>query len=188
MPGCAIHTFFIKRFLLLLSCAGALILALAIAWRFSGLPRPIPQPKPPFLRPSGMAPVAFKAFIQACHVAGVHPFRISQTLGNYPRSKGYHLRDGTLNGEDYSAAVDMGVNDLTPHKRTELLEALGRVGFAAWYRSGPRWKNDEHVHAVYAGLPMKPQLQEQVRLWNRERRQSGRKALRWQRSWRRFWR
>ncbi|RYX81268.1 hypothetical protein EON83_24785 [bacterium] len=168
---------------------GALLLALAIliGWRLAGLPRPVPHPTQPFLRPAGMAPVAFKGFLQACNAANVHPLRISQTLGNHPRSKGYHLRDGTINGEDYCAAVDMAVPDLTSHKRDELLEALARVGFAAWYRSGPRWKNGEHIHAVYAGLPMKAPLQGQVRLWNRERRHSGRKALRWQKSWRKYW-
>ena len=134
-----------------------------------------------------MVPVAFAAFIQACHAAKVHPFRIGQTLGDHPRSKGYHLRDGVVNGEPYCAAVDLGVDDLTPHKRAEFLEALARVGFAAWFRTGPRWKNAEHVHAVYAGLPMKSQLQSQVQLWNRERRHSGRPKLRWQKSWRRFW-
>ncbi|BCM94343.1 hypothetical protein IAD21_06250 [Abditibacteriota bacterium] len=176
------------RRVLVPSLIGVSVLILVIGWCLVRFLYPIPHPRPPFLRPSGMAPVAFTAFLQACHAAKVHPFRIFQTLGDAPRSKGYHLRDGTLNGEDYSAAVDLGVEDLSPHKRAELLEALGRVGFAAWYRSGPKWQNGEHVHAVYAGLPMKPQLQEQVRLWNRERGKSGRKALRWQKSWRRFWR
>lgn len=157
------------------------------SWRVGAiLPPPIPFRR--FTRPYGMAPVAFKAFVQACNAAKVSPLRISQTLGNNPRSKGYHLQDGTIGGKPYSAAVDLGVNDLTPAKRGELLEALARCGFAAWYRSGPRWKNAEHVHAVYAGLPMKSQLQEQVRVWNRQQRQGGRKARRWQRMWRRFWR
>ncbi len=172
-----------RRFLFVCS-ALLLLLALVIGWHLAQRP---PQPRPRLLRPSGMAPVAFHAFLQACNAAHVHPFRIFQTVGDAPRSKGYHLRDGTLNGEDYTAAADIGVDDLSPHKRAELLEALARVGFIAWYRSGPKWKDDEHVHAVYAGLPMKPQLQEQVRLWNRERRQSGKKELRWQKSWRRFW-
>ncbi len=135
-----------------------------------------------------MAPVAFKEFVQACNAAQVSPRRISQTLGDNPRSKGYHQRDGVVKGQPYSAAVDLGVDDLTRAKRTELLEALARCGFAAWYRSGPRWESDEHVHAVYAGLPMKSQLQKQVRVWNRERRKRGRKTLRWQKKWRRFWR
>lgn len=165
-----------------------LLVALIIGWRFARLPVPVPSPRPPYLRPKGMAPVAFAAFLQACSAAKVHPFRISQTLGDNPRSKGYHLRDGTIKGENYSAALDMGVDDLTPHKREELLEALARSGFAAWFRTGPKWVGANHVHAVYAGLPMKPQLQAQVRLWNSERRRSGRKTLKWQTKWRRFWR
>lgn len=156
------------------------------SWRVGAiLPPPIPGRR--FTRPYGMAPVAFRAFLQACNAAKVSPLRVSQTLGDNPRSKGYHLQDGTIQGQPYSAAVDLGVNDLTPAKRGELLEALARCGFATWFRSGPRWNNDEHVHAVYAGLPMKPQLQEQVRLWNRQRQQGGRKTLRWQKKWRRFW-
>lgn len=141
-----------------------------------------------FARPYGMTPVAFKAFIQACNAAQVQPRRIGQTLGNNPRSHGYHLKDGVLQGKPYCAAVDLGARDLSRHKRAELLEALARCGFAAWYRSGSKWEGDEHVHAIYAGLPMKPQLKQQVRLWLRERRQSRRRPLRWQKKWRRFWR
>lgn len=158
-----------------------------MGWQLRRLSLPLPPPKPHLVRPHGMAPIAFRAFLQACRSAKVHPFRISQTLGDAPRSVGYHLRDGRIGGEDYSAAVDLGVNDLSPHRRAELLEAMARVGFASWFRTGPKWKNQQHVHAVYAGLPMKVQLQQQVRLWNRQRKKSGRKPLHWQKFWRRFW-
>jgi len=135
-----------------------------------------------------MAPPAFAAYVKACIAAHINPNRIGQTIGNDSRSKGYHLRDGIWQGEPYCAAVDLGVNDLSPAKRSELLESLAQRGFIGWYRSGPRWRFDEHVHAVYAGLPMKPQLREQVRKWNRERQTNGRKSLWWQGKWRRFWR
>ena len=176
------------RRLRFLSIGIAVLLAILVGvWHFARLPIPVPIKRAPYFRPRGMAPVAFKAFLQACHASKVHPWRISQTLGDHPRSVGYHLRDGTIRGEDYTVAVDMGVNDLSAPQRAELLEALARCGFASWFRTGAKWKNAEHVHAVYAGLPMKPQLKRQVRLWVRERRGQKRKPLRWQKNWRRFW-
>ncbi len=158
------------------------------SWRVGVVLQPMSLAHRHFRRPYGMTQVAFRSYVQACNAAQVQPRRISQTVGNNPRSHGYHLRDGILHSEPYCAAVDLGVRDLSQHKRAELLEALARCGFAAWYRSGPKWEGDEHVHAIYAGLPMKAQLKEQVRLWLRERRQSRRRTLRWQRKWRRFWR
>lgn len=149
------------------------------------LPPPVPFHR--FERPFGMTPRAFAAYARACDQARISPNRICQTVGNYPRSKGYHLQDGVLNGEPYCAAVDLAVNDLSPVQRDQFLESLARCGFAAWYRSGPKWRFDEHVHAIYAGVPMKWQLREQVRQWNSERRQSGHKPLRWEGNWRRFW-
>ena len=176
--------------LVLVACALALVPYFAWwawqSWRVGVVLTPsIPFRR--FERPYGMAPIAFRAFLQACNAAKVSPNRIAQTLGNNPRSKGYHLQDGVLNGESYCAAVDLGVSDLSPAKRGAFLEAMACVGFIAWYRSGPKWVGDEHVHAVYAGLPMKPQLRAQVRLWSRERARSGRKPLRWQKKWRKFW-
>jgi hypothetical protein len=67
---------------------------------------------PPLTRPYGMAPQAFAAFMRACNRMKVSPYRIGQTIGNHPRSVGYHQRDGVLkvNGQniDYCAAVDLG--------------------------------------------------------------------------------
>jgi len=42
-----------------------------------------------------MAPPAFAAYLKACEQARINPNRIGQTIGNDPRSKGYHLQDGT---------------------------------------------------------------------------------------------
>jgi len=179
----------VRRLLLVAIVAAALVGWWAWAsLRVGVVVQPLSLMRRHFTRPYGMTPVAFKALIQACNAAQVAPRRIGQTLGNHPLSKGYHLKDGVLHGEPYCAAVDLGASDLTPHKRAELLEALARCGFAAWYRSGPKWAGDEHVHAIYAGLSMKAQLKEQVRLWNRERRKSGRKIFKWQKRWRRYWR
>lgn len=136
-------------------------------------------------RPAGMAPVAFDAFVRACVRAKIHPWRLGQTLGEHPLSVGYHRKDGVVkvNGvaEQYCAAVDLGVGDLTAQKRDEFLESLAQQGFVAFYRQGGKWKGQEHVHAIYAMLPMKPQLRGQVREFLRSRRLAGKKALKWSR-------
>jgi hypothetical protein len=48
-----------------------------------------------------------------------------------------------------------------------LLEKLGKVGFAAWYRKSGRdgWSGVNHIHAVYASCKMKAALRSQVRSW-----------------------
>jgi hypothetical protein len=143
-------------------------------------------------RPPGMHPVAFGAFVRACDNTGIHPWRIGQTLGDHPRSVGYHKRDGvaTLNGEriEYSAAVDLGTWDLDEARIKRFVEALAQQGFAAFYRSGPKWQGNEHIHAIYALLPMKVQLRRQVRQFLRERRAQGKPHLAWREKLRRQWR
>ncbi|HEX8552885.1 MAG TPA: hypothetical protein VF681_15180 [Abditibacteriaceae bacterium] len=189
-------------FLLLALCLG---LAVGWGWLFwqrpaalRNLPRGIAQwplsekvlPQR-MTRPYGMAPVAFEAYIRACNNAGIHPFRIGQTIGDHPRSVGYHKRDGVLNinGEriEYCAAVDLGAFELAEWQRQKFLRALAKQGFAAWYRSGPRWKNGEHIHAIYALLPMKPQLRGQVEEWLSDRRRRRVKPLKWETRLRRRW-
>lgn len=148
--------------------------------------------QPRITRPAGMAPAAFDAFLRACNNAKIQPYRIGQTLGNHPRSAGYHKRDGTLiyKGQriDYSAAVDIATQDLNRQQINRFLETMGAQGFAAFYREGPRWRGGEHIHAIYAPLKMKWQLQRQVREWESDRRQAGKKAFKWQRKWRKNWR
>ncbi len=136
-------------------------------------------------RPFGMAPVAFDGFIRACLKAGVHPNRIGQTIGDHPLSVGYHKRDGTLDMEgrkiDYCAAVDLGSVDLTPAQVSRFCIALAGQGFASFHRNGPKWKGGEHIHAIYALIPMKPQLRFQVREWLQARRDNGFGRLKWER-------
>ena len=138
-----------------------------------------------------MAPAAFDGFVRACYRAKVHPRRIGQTLGDHPRSVGYHRRDGTLKyrGQtlDYSAAVDIGTQDLTRPQIERLLEELARQGFAAFYREKGKWKGGEHIHAIYAPLKMKPQLQQQVRQWIAKRRRARKIVYSWQGKYRRNW-
>lgn len=118
-------------------------------------------------RPHGMTPGAFDAYIRACFYAHINPRRIMQTMGNAPASAGYHARDGVINidGEEieYCAAVDLRTLDLNARQIKALLKELARQGFAAWYRFEGSFKNNQHIHAIFAGLKMKPQLYNQVR-------------------------
>ncbi len=99
--------------------------------------------------------------------AGVPSDAITQTLGNAAASAGYHARDGVVNGRDYCAAVDLHSRGLSTEQIRALLARLGVHGFAAWYREpgSDGWPADEaaHIHAVFVGVPMKPELQSQVR-------------------------
>ena len=142
----------------------------------SGIVRLMPGPT----RPYGMAPVAWQAYLRACHAAKIHPRRVGQTIGDSPRSVGYHKRDGTVTVErekiDYTAAVDLGTWDLTPTQIERFLDALAAQGFAAFYRHKGKWKKHQHIHAIYAFLPMKPQLQIQVREFLQQREKTGKKV------------
>jgi hypothetical protein len=110
-----------------------------------------------------MAEPAFRAYIRACAATEVNPAqRIMQTIGDAPASKGYHSADGKLNSVLYCAAVDLATSDLTRNQIKNLLEQLARNGFAAWYRFAGAFSNNEHIHAVYAGVPMKAQLRAQI--------------------------
>lgn len=167
--------------LLLLTLGTGVLLAQRTRW-YQSLPLPNlpPQIAPlKMTRPPGMAPVAWQAYLRACQSAKIHPLRIGQTIGDHPRSVGYHKRDGVLRvaGEkiEYTAAVDLGTLDLTPAQIERFVDALATQGFAAFYRHKGKWKGNEHIHAIYAFLPMKPQLQIQVGEFLRERRKAGRR-------------
>ena len=135
-------------------------------------------------RPYGMAPAAFDGWMRACFRAQVQPRRIGQTIGDHPKSFDYHHRDGTVKyrGQklDYCAAVDIGTHDLTRAQIDKLLEELARQGFAAFYREKGQWTGGEHIHAIYAPLPMKAQLRGQLQEWARKRKREHKPLYRWQ--------
>jgi hypothetical protein len=150
-----------------------------------------PFPSQPLTRPFGMAPAAFNGFVRACNNARIHPHRIGQTIGDHPLSVGYHKRDGAVwyrGGKiDYSAAIDISTRDLNRVQITRFLETLAEQGFAAYYREGAKWRGNEHIHAIYAPLRMKPQLQKQVREWETARRRAKLPFYSWQKRWRLNW-
>ena len=179
-----------KRALQMSAFLSACLLGVAI-WLYvtSRLPftPPVPVPGLRFTRPYGMAPPAFYAYVRACHRAKIHPWRVGQTIGDYPLSVGYHHKDGTWwkHGEpfDYCAAVDLGTSDLSRQQIGVFIEEMAKQGFAAFYREGGKWKGREHIHAVYAMLPMKTQLRRQVREFLRERRKKRKPPLAWEKRW-----
>lgn len=114
---------------------------------------------------SGLHPDASDAL----RCIGVAASRISQTIGSAPASAGYHAKDGVAEGHPYTAAVDLRVRDLSEAKIRSLLNQLGNVGYAGWYRKpgADGWPASEapHIHAVWAGSKMKEALRGQVRDW-----------------------
>lgn len=98
---------------------------------------------------------------------GIDAGDISQTIGSAPASAGYHAKDGTVGGQPYTAAVDIRTVGRSEAQIRTLLSNLGERGFAAWYRKpgSDGWPSSEapHIHAVYAGCAMKPELDGQVK-------------------------
>lgn len=111
---------------------------------------------------SGLHPAASDAF----RTAGITVDRIGQTVGHAPASGGTHEADGTANGHFYSAATDLRCRDLTETQVKALLDKLGKIGFAAFYRKPgvDHWPETEalHIHCVFAGCAMKKSLRNQV--------------------------
>lgn len=176
---------------LLIAIALLALIVCGVSWLLSHNPIVTPYrlssvlPPLPLARPYGMAPAAFDGFKRACYRARVQPRRIGQTIGDHPKSVGYHHRDGTVKFKgqrlDYSAAVDIGTQDLTRSQINRLIEGLASQGFAAFYREGGQWKGGEHIHAIYAPLKMKPQLRGQLHEWARKRRRENKRVYNWQR-------
>ena len=98
---------------------------------------------------------------------GIDAGDISQTIGNAPASAGYHAKDGTVNGQPYTAATDIRTAGRSESQIRTLLSDLANSGFAAWYRKpgSDGWPSSEapHIHAVYAGCAMKAELDGQVK-------------------------
>lgn len=127
------------------------------------------------IRPYGMHPLAFQDYLLACKAAGLKPPRIVQAIGNAKASAGYHAKDGTYKGFDYTTAVDLsvrgflGVGGYNEKQIKWLLYNMALRGFAGWYRYRKPFNTNRHIHAVYVKLHMKSQLQRQVADFLRDR-------------------
>jgi hypothetical protein len=132
-----------------------------------GSPTPTPSTTGgqwPLLR-WGLHPAASDAMRRA----GIGAERIMQTIGNYAASAGTHLTDGYVRGQPYSAATDISVRGLSATQIRNLLERMGQLGLAGWYRQPgyDGWPSSgaPHIHTVWTGAPMKSILDSQVRSW-----------------------
>lgn len=118
-------------------------------------------------RPQGMAPWQFNSYIRACEKARVSPQRVTQTIGNARASAGFHARDGYAREQGqliaYCAATDLRTRDLNRAQIYRLVSALTDADFANWYRTGPKWVGNNHIHANFVGYPMKGELRSQVK-------------------------
>jgi hypothetical protein len=110
----------------------------------------------------GLHPAALAALRS---IAVAH--RITQGINNPAAPGNVHYTDGTIKGQPYTGAADISVRCLTAEQIRTLLEHLAAAGFAAWYRKPGEddWTGPPHIHAVWAGCPLKPVLQEQVGSW-----------------------
>jgi hypothetical protein len=124
-----------------------------------------------------MHPAEWQPYINSCFQAQVSPefgtrpsggqgSRIMQIIGDAPASAGTHLADGSYSSGgksyDYGAAIDIRTTDLNREQTISLWKALIKNGFAAWWRHTGSFKNNQHIHAVYLGVPMKKQLRSQA--------------------------
>jgi hypothetical protein len=102
----------------------------------------------------------------ALESAGV-AHRITRTLDLSTSPANYHGADVTLDGKKFTAAVDISCRCLKDDQIQDLLGHLALAGFAAWYRKNGKdsWKGDDHIHAVWAAEPLKPQLRRQIASW-----------------------
>lgn len=103
----------------------------------------------------------------ALRAVGLSASRITQTVGDAPDSAGVHLADGIVNGKPYTAAIDISTSGMTEAQIHNLVEKMGKVGFAVWYRKTgvDGWFGVKHIHGVYANCRMKEALRSQVRSW-----------------------
>lgn len=121
----------------------------------------------------GMTPASQSALVFAANMANInmvqHPkLRLTQTIGTAKASAGFHFRDGyvTFQGKKipYCASFDLSVLWLEIPEIRAWLDAQAWWGIAAWYRP---WLTDGkpnyHIHSIYAGLPMKENLERQLK-------------------------
>lgn len=110
--------------------------------------------------------------------AGVPASQVMRTIGSAAASAGTHGTDGYVNGQPYSCATDLSARGMSDAEVCGLLERLGRLGIAGWYRNPGHdgWPSSEirHMHVVFAGAKMKSSLRSQINDYH-----LGRNALAW---------
>ncbi len=106
-------------------------------------------------------PVASSAYRKAVELTGMS-WTVIQGRGNAKASHGYHAAEP---GSTYTAAIDVSVRGKSHGDIEKIVRAMRSQGWAAWYRSCKTrrdWCGNEHIHAAYAGIPSKSQLEDQI--------------------------
>ena len=113
-------------------------------------------------KPNGLHPDAYSR-LQSLALA----HRVTQGINHSADRGNVHDTDVTINGRPYTGAVDISVRCLSQAQIKSLLADLAGLGFAAWYRTAGHdgWSGPPHIHAVWAGVRLKPILREQVEAW-----------------------
>jgi hypothetical protein len=142
------------------SCALVLSVTLIGAEKYPWRPEVRCQLNP--AKPAGLHPEAYAA-LQSIALA----HRITQGINHAVERGNVHDTDVTIQGKPYTAAVDISVHCLSAVQIQSLLRALAMRGFAGWYRKAglDDWTGPPHIHAVWAGSPLKPVLRQQVESW-----------------------
>jgi hypothetical protein len=110
-----------------------------------------------------MPPESFSKFIWACFHGKINPDRIMQTVGTARASAGTHKADSTIKNrhgarEPVTGAVDIRTRDLTEGEIESLLTWLYEAGFVGWWRHEGSFAENQHIHAIYVGMYLKPLL------------------------------
>ena len=113
-------------------------------------------------KPAGLHPEAFSR-LQTLELS----HRITQGINHTVARGNVHDTDITIAGKPYTAAVDISVRCLNQQQIKTLLGALSDSGFAGWYRTPGKdgWSGPPHIHAIWAGSPLKQVLRSQVEDW-----------------------
>lgn len=127
-------------------------------------------------RPKGMPVVAWEAYQIACDAAEIDittrdDARVVQALGYAEKSKGFHAPDpgvggsGAINHEKYTGAMDCSIKGLSDTRIATWIDEMARAGIAAFFRNpdDPVWRGNGHIHGMYCGVPLKDELDSQVR-------------------------
>jgi len=93
--------------------------------------------------------------------------RVTNALNPSPKRSNYHNVDEVIDGIEVTSAVDISVRCLNDTQIKELLSLLAQNDIVGWLRRDgiDGWKGVQHIHAVWVGGKLKPQLKMQVHSW-----------------------
>lgn len=97
--------------------------------------------------------------------------RITQAWNPARTASNVHGTDSTIDGVEYTGAVDLSIRCLDETQIKHLLAELTNTGFIAWYRKdgADGWTGPNHIHAVWVGDTLKTVLRHQVTSWTKRK-------------------